>query len=194
MAFSNAPRTYSKYEELGMKMPGTVIDFTLSRLRWPLLFLYVNCLLCLGSLFLCFSPASKQIAKAFDVSIVDVNLSYMIGSIVGIPMTFMCMFLYRTFPSQWVLRVALCNAFLFGWFRVYSRSDHYWPIIVGNVVVSLSTPVLFTHMTTFCNRWFSDKERTLAIVICSLTIPGGNVVGFGLAGIVFRGIDSQTPP
>jgi hypothetical protein len=47
-------------------------------------------------------------------------------------------------------------------------------------------------MTQFCNRWFSDDERTIATVICALTIPGGNVVGFTLAGIIFKGIELQT--
>ena len=49
------------------------------------------------------------------------------------------------------------------------------------------------QMTKFCNRWFSDKERTLALVICALTIPSGNLVAFFLSGIIFRGIELQSP-
>ena len=169
-------------------MPGPVL-LTTSWLRWPLLFLYINCLLCLGSVSLCFSPASKEIASAFNTTILDVNMSYLIGSITGIPMTFACMYLYRRFPAHWVLRVACLNALLGGWFRIYSHNGQYWPIIVGTVIMTLSTPLFFVQMTQFCNRWFSDNERTIATVICALTIPGGNVVGFMLAGIVFQGIE-----
>jgi len=169
-------------------MPGPVL-LTTSWLRWPLLFLYINCLLCLSSVLLAFSPASKEIANAFDVSIVEVNSSYLIASITGIPMTFASMFLFRKFPAHWVLRVACLNALIGGWFRIFSHNGQYWPIIVGTVIMTFSTPLLAVQMTQFCNRWFSDDERTLATVICALTIPGGNVVGFMLAGIVFQGIE-----
>jgi hypothetical protein len=67
--------------------------------------------------------------------------------------------------------------------------DRYWPIIVGTSVLSLSGPPLYMQMTMFCNRWFSDNERTLATVICALTIPGANLVAFILAGVIFRGIE-----
>ena len=48
------------------------------------------------------------------------------------------------------------------------------------------------QMTKFCNRWFSDKERTLALVICALTIPSSNLVAFFLSGIIFKGIELQS--
>jgi len=41
----------------------------------------------------------------------------------------------------------------------------------------------------FCNQWFTDKERSLATSICGLSIPGGNLIAFILAGYVFRGIE-----
>lgn len=172
-------------------MPGPANNqFVQSWRRWPLLFLYVNCNLCIGSISLCFSPASKEIASAYNTSIVDVNMSYMIGSITGIPMTFVCIYLYRTFPSHWVLRLACCNALIGGWFRRLSNGDdRYWPIIVGTSVLSLSAPLFFVQMTKFCNRWFSDSERTIATVICALTIPAGNLVAFILSGVIFRGIE-----
>jgi len=56
----------------------------------------------------------------------------------------------------------------------------------------LSIPMIFTQMTKFCNRWFSDSERTIATVICALTIPCGNLVAFMLSSIVFRGIEKQS--
>ena len=56
-------RTFSSYENLGFELPGPApTQFTTSWRRWPLLFLYVNCCLCIGSISLCFSPASKEIA------------------------------------------------------------------------------------------------------------------------------------
>ncbi len=40
-----------------------------SPMRWPLLFLFVNCVVLISSLALCFSPASFYIAGAYDVSV-----------------------------------------------------------------------------------------------------------------------------
>jgi len=103
-------------------MPGPApTQFTTSWRRWPLLFLYVNCVLCLGSTSLCFSPASKVIANAYGTTVVNVNMAFMISSVCWVPMTFVSMYLYRTFPSDWVLRGALINVLAGGWFRLYSK-------------------------------------------------------------------------
>ena len=146
----------------------------------------MNCCLCLGCLPICFTPVTREIASAFNTSIYNVNLTFMLGCITGIPMTFVCIYLYRTFPSHWVLRGACCIALLGGWFRLFSKSDgQYWPILIGSNVVLLSNPMFFMQMTKFCNQWFSDDERTLATVICALTLPAGNIVAFMLGIIIF---------
>jgi len=47
-------------------------------------------------------------------------------------------------------------------------------------------------MTQFCNRWFSDSERTIVTVICAQSIPCANLVGFILSSIIFGGIEKQS--
>jgi len=40
-----------------------------SPMRWPLLFLFVNCVVAISSFALCFSPASSFIGPAYGVSV-----------------------------------------------------------------------------------------------------------------------------
>jgi hypothetical protein len=44
----------------------------------------------------------------------------------------------------------------------------------------------------FTNLWFPDNEVRIAAAILGLSIPGGNVVAFTLAGIVFKGADKAS--
>ena len=64
---------------------------------------------------------------------------------------------------------------------------------MGNTILSISAPLFFNVMTQFCNRWFLDSERTFVTVICGLSIPAGNLCAFVLAGLVFKGVKSDTP-
>jgi hypothetical protein len=47
-------------------------------------------------------------------------------------------------------------------------------------------------MTQFGNQWFPDNERSLVTSLCGLLIPGGNLIGFALAGIIFSGVEKES--
>ena len=57
------PRRLSKKEKRAS------IRVIKSPLRWPLLFLFVNCVVLISSLALCFSPTSSLIAEAYGISL-----------------------------------------------------------------------------------------------------------------------------
>ena len=37
-----------------------------------------------------------------------------------------------------------------------------------------------------CNKWFSDKERAVAMSLLTLSMPLGSALAFGLTGYYFR--------
>lgn len=49
-------------------------------------------------------------------------------------------------------------------------------------------------MNLICNKWFPDKERTLATAICGLSIPAGNIFAFTMSGLLFAGLNDTTSP
>ena len=49
-------------------------------------------------------------------------------------------------------------------------------------------------MNLICNKWFPDKERTLATAICGLSIPAGNIFAFTMTGLLFAGLSDTSSP
>jgi len=82
---------------------------------------------------------------------------------------------------------------LFGsWIRMLAIDGTFWPVLLGQVIVSLAQPIVYNVMTQFCNKWFTDKERSLCTSVCGLSIPGGNLIAFGLSGFIFRGVETKS--
>lgn len=105
-------------------------------------------------------------------------------------MTFLSMWLYKRFASHNVQRLA-CLIFVVGtWVRFLCIWYGFWPVLMGQIVISLSQPIICNAIALFTNRWFPDSELRMASNICGLSIPGGNLIAFLLAGWIFKGIDS----
>lgn len=75
-------------------------------LRWPLLFLFVNCIMTVSAFSLCLSPASGPIAVAYSVPDVEVNMCGIIFTATFVPMTFVAMWMYKNMRSHTVLRIS----------------------------------------------------------------------------------------
>ena len=161
-------------------------------LRWPILFLFVNCIMIVSALSLCLAPASSDLARGYDVSILMVNMCGIIFTATFIPMTFVSMQMYKTMGTHTVLRIASVLMLVGGWGRMYALEGQFWPILVGQVIISLSQPIYYNVMTQISNKWFPDSERSLVTAICGLSIPGGNLVAFLLSGLIFAGIEEMT--
>lgn len=167
---------------------------TKSWLRWPLLFLFVNCITLVSLLALCFSSASQTIALAYDVPLQFVAMSGLSFTVTYIPTTFASMYLYTKMKAHQVTRLACFIMFSGAWFRLLSAgTSRFWPIMSGQFWLSMACPLFFNMITLFCNEWFPDNERTLATAICGISIPLGNLLAFFMSGLMFRGIKESSP-
>jgi sugar phosphate permease len=90
-----------------------------------------------------------------------------------------------------VTRISIFIMFTGAWFRLLCATNNsFWPILAGEVWMSLACPLFFNMMTQFCGDWFPDNERTGVTALCGLSIPLGNLVAFLMSGIILQGIDT----
>ena len=78
-----------------------------SCLRWPLLFFFINCIMIVSALSLCLSPVTGKLAEAYLVPVVEVNMCGIIFTATYVPMTFVSMWMFKTFNTSTVLRFAI---------------------------------------------------------------------------------------
>ena len=108
-----------------------------------------------------------------------------------IPATLFSVYLYSKIKFHNVARIACFIFFTGAWIRSYSVSNQkFWPILAGEVWISLSCPLFFNMMTQFCGDWFPDNERTFVTALCGLTIPLGNLLAFIMSGLMFKNMDT----
>ncbi len=100
-----------------------------------------------SALSLCLAPASPFLATAFNVSILEVNMCGISFTATFVPMTFVSMWMYKAIRTDNVLRIA-CVAMLFGgWIRMFAAKGAFWPVLLGQIIISLAQPVVFNVMT-----------------------------------------------
>ncbi len=73
-----------------------------------------------SALSLCLAPASTDIARAYNVSILQVNMCGIIFTATFIPMTFMSMWMYKAMGTHTVLRIASVMMLVGGWGRMFA--------------------------------------------------------------------------
>ena len=117
-------------------------------LRWPLLFLFVNCSSLVSALALCFSPASGYIAPAYNVSLLEVAGCGMSYTATYIPATLASVYLYSKMRPHSVTKIACLIMFTGAWIRLYCVfNNKFWPILGGEILISLACPLYFNMMT-----------------------------------------------
>jgi hypothetical protein len=109
-----------------------------------------------------------------------------------VPMTFVAMWMYKVMKVDTVLRIASLMLLVGSWIRMLAKEGEFWPVFVGQVIISLAQPIIYNVMAKFAIQWFSDSERTLVIAACGLSIPGGNLMAFLMSGIIFDGVENVT--
>lgn len=161
-------------------------------LRWPLLIGYINAVMIVSAVSLCIAPATGELAQAYQVPVVEVNMCGIIFTATFVPFTFVSIWMYKVMTTGLVLRISCVMMFIGGWCRMWADVENhkFWPVLVGQVIVSCAQPIVYNVMTQFCNTWFPDDERSLVTSICGLSIPGGNLMAFLLSGFIFAGIDN----
>lgn len=132
-------------------MPVTEFKAVKSKLRWVLLACFVNCIMIVSAVSLCLSPASTYLASAYHTSILQVNMCGIIFTATYIPMTFASMWLYKQYATDTVLRLACVLMLAGGWVRMLAYEGVFWPVLVGQIIVSLAQPIVYNVITKFVN-------------------------------------------
>ena len=112
-----------------------------------MIFLFINCIMIVSALSLALAPASSDLARAYNVSILQVNMCGIIFTATFIPMTFISMWMYKVMGTHTVLRIASVMMLVGGWGRMYAIQGEFWPVLAGQVVVSLAQPIYYNVMT-----------------------------------------------
>ena len=148
-----------------------------------------------SALSLALSPASLYLAAAYKVPVIEVNMCGVIFTATFVPMTFAAMWMYKVMPTHRVLQISCVMQLVGGWCRMWADVENhkFWPVLVGQIIISLAQPVVYNVMTQLCNTWFPDEERSLLIAICGLSIPGGNLMAYLMSGLIFKAIEDATP-
>ena len=108
-------------------------------------------------------------------------------------MTFVTMWLYSKLPSPYVIRIGCCFFITGCWTRTLSAKDGtFWPILLGQAIMSFAYPIFNGAINLICNKWFPDKERTLVTAVCGLAIPTGNIFAFTMSGLIFAGLNENS--
>jgi NADH:ubiquinone oxidoreductase subunit 2 (subunit N) len=112
---------------------GTVEEFEAktSWKRWPLLFLMSNSILFVSAASLCFSPVSNELAKAYNVPQIEVNMCGIIFTATFVPLTFVTMWLYKHWKNQNVLKLGMLLLTAGAWFRFIAIGRGFWPVLLG---------------------------------------------------------------
>ena len=128
----------------------------------------------------------------YGVSDLELNFCGIIYTFTFVPMTFVGMWLYKVMAVQNVIRLSCCIILTGCWFRVFTGVNNaFWPVLAGQVIISLAYPLVTNVMTRFSNTWFPDTERSIVTSILGLSIPTGNLVAFLMSGFIFAGIETQ---
>lgn len=70
-----------------------------------------------------------------------------------VPMTFASIWMYKEMKSDTVLKWGCVLMLVGGWIRMSSNAENhsFWPILLGQILISLAQPIFYNVMTQFCN-------------------------------------------
>ena len=68
--------------------------------------------------------------------------------------------------------------------RLIAENGSIWSLMVGQVILTLSCPILLNGISLLANTWFGDKERSKATTMPGLFMMVGLIVCLLITGIV----------
>ena len=90
------------------------------------------------------------------------------------PSDLLSVYLFGKYPTDTVLRVASLISLTGAMFRFLSfGNEQFWPILVGTFMMASVASIFLNSQMIIANKWFSDKERALAMAILSVSTPIG---------------------
>lgn len=80
---------------------------------------------------LCLSPVTGNLAVAYDVSVVEVNMCGIIFTATYVPFTFVSMWLYKVLDTHQVIRIACFTVLIGAWIRILCPLYGFWVVLMG---------------------------------------------------------------
>lgn len=144
-------------------------------MRWAVLFSVASIFFMHGLVHTAFAPISIQIAQAYNLSsTVTVNMCTMSFALCSPPSDFLAVYLFGKYKTDSVLRVASIISFLGAMLRLITLvNNEFWPILLGTFLMASVSSIFLNSQIIIANKWFSDKERALAMSILNVSTPIG---------------------
>ena len=137
--------------------------------------------------FIALMPLAVQVAGSYGISVFLVNSVSIIQPITQITFTFVSIWMYDNFSTISVVRVAVLILLLGTVVRLGCVvTGDFWPVFVGQLIASCSTPFFINVQTIIANTWFGDNERALAGAVQMVAMPLGSAAQYVLTGLLFR--------
>ena len=168
-------------EKVPLLEPGATADgeqlqkYETSPRRWIVLLSVASIFLTQGLVITAFAPVAIQIAQAYGLSsTVTVNMCAMSFSLLSPPSDFLAVYLFSKFRTDHVLRVASFVSFTGAMLRFAAVSyETFWPVVVGTFVMASVASIFLNSQIIIANKWFSDRERALAMAVLNVSTPIG---------------------
>lgn len=178
---------YDDYQTGAAKDELSDSDYKTTPWRWLILAVVFMATVCQTMTVMSIAPVAVPVQEAFQLnSSIAVNLCAMSFSICGVPMTFVAVWAFSKFSTNFVLRAATTLQFFGAMFRMVSiPTGYFWPVLAGTMLQACAAPFINCQMV-ICNKWFSDKERAVAMSLLTLSMPLGSALAFALTGFYFR--------
>ena len=164
----------------------------LTRYRWVMLFFLAGNILMESSMCLAIAPVAKEVAIAYNVNVLTVNMCSIIFSATYVIFTFVAMPLYTKINFCTVIRLGCVIMCTGCWVRsmCYFTKD-FWPVLLGSIWLSCAYPIYLSAVGLVVTQWFPDHQRAIATTICGLALPCGNLVAFTMTGVAFAGTSTN---
>jgi len=134
------------------------------------------------------TPVALNVANTYDVNIIWVHLCSFGFCLTYVPMNFVAIWMYKTFPRHQCLRVGAVLQLMGVWLRYLTiLTGDYWYILAGQFVVAIAQPMIMNAISIIATVWFGDKQRALATSLAGLSNPLGGLLSLVAIGLTFSG-------
>ena len=139
------------------------------------------------------APVALVVQEAYELkSSIPVNLCAMSFSCCSVPMTFVAIWAYGKYSTNFVLRVVVTMQYIGALFRLVTvLNGFFWPILCGTIIEACAAPFILNCQIIICNKWFSDKERALGTALLTVSMPVGTALAFALTGYYFQDVSGD---
>ncbi|KAK4547661.1 hypothetical protein LTR36_000618 [Oleoguttula mirabilis] len=129
-----------------------------------------------------FGSIADSAAEYFNVSVNTINWLGTAGSLAFLPTAPLAVWILNKSGPKMAIIIASALVLTGNWIRYAgTRTASFRTVMVGQVILSFAQPFVLCAPTRYSKLWFSDRGRTSATAVASLSSALGAVIG-GLVG------------